>query len=60
MRTAKQSGGGFTLIELMVAVGIIALLALMMVPSYIDRLVRGQVSEALPLADVAKRPIEAS
>jgi len=49
---------GFTLIEMMVVVGIIAILALMMVPAYIDRMVRSQITEALPLADVAKRPIE--
>ena len=60
MRVAKRQSRGFTLIEMMVVVGIIAVLALMMVPAYIDRLVRGQVSEALPLADIAKRPIEAS
>jgi type IV pilus assembly protein PilA len=60
MRMAKQKCRGFTLIEMMVVVGIIAILALMMVPAYIDRLVRSQVSEALPLADIARRPIEAS
>lgn len=51
---------GFTLIEMMVVVGIIAILALVMVPSYIDRIVRGQIVEALPLADIAKQPIAAA
>jgi len=51
---------GFTLMEMMVVVGIIAILALMMVPAYIDRIVRNQVIEALPLADVAKAPIDAA
>lgn len=56
----RQAGRGFTLMEMMVVVGIIAILALMMVPAYIDRLVRNQISEALPLADVAKTPVDAA
>lgn len=51
---------GFTLMEMMVVVGVIAILALLMIPSYIDRIVRNQIEEALPLADIARRPIEAS
>jgi type IV pilus assembly protein PilA len=41
----------------MVAVAIVAILALMALPSYQDKLVRDQIIEALPLADVAKPPI---
>lgn len=48
---------GFTIIEMMVVVGVVAVLALMLVPAYTDRLVREQVNEALPLADIAKRPV---
>jgi len=45
---------------MMVVVGVVAVLALMLVPAYTDRLVREQVNEALPLADVAKKPIAAA
>ena len=34
--------------------------ALMMVPTYNDRLIREQVNEALPLADLAKKPVAAA
>jgi type IV pilus assembly protein PilA len=45
---------------MMVVVGVVAVLALMLVPAYTDRMVREQVNEALPLADVAKKPIAAA
>jgi type IV pilus assembly protein PilA len=45
---------------MMVVVGVVAVLALMLVPAYTDRLVREQVTEALPLADVAKKPVAAA
>jgi prepilin-type N-terminal cleavage/methylation domain-containing protein len=41
---------GFTLLELLVVTGIVALLALMTLPSYLDRNLRAQVEAALPLA----------
>ena len=51
---------GFTLIEMMVVVAVVAILALMAFPTYHDKLVRDQVIEALPLADIAKAPVTAS
>ena len=51
---------GFTLIEMMVVVAIIAILALMAFPTYQDRIVRDQVVEALPLADIVKAPVGAA
>jgi type IV pilus assembly protein PilA len=51
---------GFTMIEMMVVLGIVAILALMAVPGYQDRFIRDQIIEALPLADIAKPPIAAS
>lgn len=49
---------GFTLIEVMIVVAIIAILALMAVPSMQGKFIREQIAEALPLADIAKKPIE--
>ena len=51
---------GFTLVELMVVVGIVAMLALMTIPSLVEKTVRDQVAEALPLADLAKPAIAAA
>jgi len=51
---------GFTLIEMLVVIGIIGILALIAAPSYMDQIVRKQILEAVPLADIAKAPIAAS
>ncbi len=51
---------GFTMIEMMVVIGIVAILALIAVPSYQDGIVRDQINGALPLADIAKTPIAGS
>ena len=45
---------GFTMVEMMVVVGIIGILALLMLPSFTDKIIRDQINEALPLADIAK------
>jgi len=50
---------GFTIIEMLVVVGVVAILALMAIPSYQSKLVRDQVVEALALADLAKGPVAA-
>ncbi len=51
------SRNGFTLMEMMVVVAIIGILALIAAPSYMDQLIRKQIIDALPLADIAKAPI---
>lgn len=51
---------GFTLIEMMVVISILAILALMFIPVYQDKIIREQIGEALPLTDIAKVPVAAA
>jgi type IV pilus assembly protein PilA len=51
---------GFTMVELMVVIAIICILALIAAPSYMDQMIRKQIVDAVPLADIAKAPIAAA
>lgn len=50
---------GFTWIELLAVITVVAVLALLAVPSMSDSVMRKQVKEALALADVAKAGVQA-
>lgn len=53
----RHALAGYTMMEMMAVLAIVAILAVMAVPSYLDRIVRQQIEAALPLADLAKKPI---
>lgn len=55
----KHEYAGFTAIEMMVVVAIIAILTMIAIPSSMGRIIKEQVVAAMPLADVAKEPISA-
>lgn len=53
----RRETAGFTLIELMIVVAIIAILAALAIPAYQNYLIRAQVSEGVSLASGAKAAV---
>ncbi|MFZ6639834.1 pilin [Undibacterium sp. TC4M20W] len=51
---------GFTLLEMMIVIGVIAILAAMAVPSYMFKVVREQLEVGIQFADIAKKPVAAT
>jgi type IV pilus assembly protein PilA len=56
----RGSRDGFTMIEILVAVAIVAILAALAIPSFQGSIVRDQIVAAMPLADIAKKPVAQS
>src|SRR3569832_1960835 len=55
--TTSRISSGFTLIELMIVVAIIAILAALALPAYQDYVIRAQVSEGSVLGDGVKTAV---
>jgi type IV pilus assembly protein PilA len=51
---------GFSMIEIIVAIAIVAILATLAVPSLVNKIVRDQIIEAAPLAEIAKKAVALS
>jgi len=56
----ERSSTGFTMVELMVVIAIIAILVLLAAPNFQYKIARDQILEAIPLADLAKKPVAAA
>lgn len=51
---------GFSLLEMVVVMAVMGILAMTAIPSYMHQIVRRQILDAVPLAEIAKTPIAAA
>ena len=58
MGRLKGSQAGFTLIELVLVIAVVAILATIAVPDYSGKIIRVQVLEAIEMSSVAKDAVE--
>lgn len=54
----NQHHQGFTFIEMMAVITVIAILAMLAIPSQLDRIVKEQVLEGIKLSDIATKRVE--
>ena len=57
MKLQQLAHQGFTLIELMIVIAIIAILSTLALPSFQDRVIKAQVSEGVALAEFVKQGV---
>ena len=57
---SPRASAGFTWIELMFVVAVIAILALMAIPGMQENMLKKQVKEGMELADLAKKGVQAA